>query len=402
MTNQVLVDSNVLMTAYGNLEIGAGTDVYPNNDTYQVTTHNDGYAYSAVPISNVNSNAFLSQNNSITIASGALLKTAQEVYITAQPDRSANMVSFADAINWATSLANGILNALGGGSPIIHGGTSKTTTTSSVVNNGTVETGINSHLSLTLNNNTNWVGGDPISQAVTAAPGASPQIQFTVDTEVPENPLFAALAYDEEQLAEYGADNTALYNYYSAEMTRIENQLESEGLLTVEQNGTVSREVGNAQQQLSVTIDPVYADAGVIYIHSATLTGTGTFIAPNSATVTIINNSLASLNLYGIQISADQGGLWYDIGPVSTNATINGINGVGSTGANFNLNAVANGPAATPPAIIIENTWTTTPPTGAQWPAMTLLSLADGGIGITNPNGSLLMAIVPPARATSR
>ena len=101
-----------------------------------------------------------------------------------------------------------------------------------------------------------------------------------------------------------------------------------------------------------MTIDPVYADAGVIYIHSATLTGTGTFIAPNSATVTIINNSLASLNLYGIQISADQGGLWYNIGPVSTNATINGING-GGTAANFNLsNVCANGPAATPPAIV--------------------------------------------------
>ncbi len=325
-----------------------------------------------------------------------MLKTAQEVYITAQPNRTANMVSYADAINWATGLANGILDALGGGSPIVHGGTSNTTTASSVVNNGTIVTGINSHLSITLNNNAHWTAGDPISQAVTAAPGASPQITYTVDTEVPENPLFAALQYDEEQLAQYGSQNSALYNYYSAEVTRIENELEAEGLLTVESNGSLVATVGNAQEQLFVTIDPVYADAGVIYIHSATLTGTGTFIAPNSATVTIINNSLASLKLYGIQISADQGGLWYDVGPVASNATINGIN-VGGSGANFNLSNVANGPAATPPAIVIENTWTTTPPTGAQWPSMTLLSLAQGGIGITNPNGSLLMEVVPPA-----
>ncbi len=395
MTNEVLVDQNVLMTAYGNLDLGAGTDVYPNNDTYQVTTHNDGYAYSAIPISNVNANAFLSQNNIITIAAGALLKTAQEVYLSAQPDLSANMVSYADAINWATGLANGILDALGGGSPIIHGGTSQTITKSSVVNNGTVETGINSHLSLTLNNNANWVGGDPIDQAVTAAAGASPQITFSVDAEAPENPLFAALAYDEQQLQEYGADNAALESYYKGEVTRIENELEAEGLLTVENNGTVA-EVGNQQAQLFVTIDPVYADAGVIYVHSASLTGTGTFIAPDSATVTIINNSLASLNLYGIQISADQGGLWYNIGPVTTNATINGINGSGS-GANFNLNDVADGPAATPPAITIENTYEGTLPTGAQPPSITLLSLAQGGIGITNPNGSVLIEIVPPA-----
>jgi hypothetical protein len=402
VTNQVLVDANVLMTSYGNLDLGAGTDVFPNFDTYQVTTHNDGYAYSAVPISNVNANAFLSQNNSITIASGALLKTAQEVYITAQPDRTANMVSYADAINWATGLANGILSALGGGSPIIHGGTSKTTTTSSVVNNGTVQTGINSHLSLTLNDNANWTSSNPISQAVTAAPGASPQITFTVDTEVPVSPLFAALQYDEQQLAEYGAENTALYNYYSGEVTRIESLLESQGLLTFENNGTAVVQLSNAQPELVVTINPVYADAGVIYVHSDTLTGTGTFIAPNSATVTILNNSLASLVLYGIQISADQGGLWYNIGPVTSNSTINGINGGGS-GANFNLNNVANGPAATPPAIVIENTLninTITPPAGVplQWPSITLLSLAQGGIGITNPNGSLLIEEVPPSQ----
>ncbi len=402
VTNQVFVDANVLMTAYGNLDIGAGTDVFPNFDTYQVTTHNDGYAYSAVPISNVNANAFLSQNNSITIAAGAVLKTAQEVYITAQPDRTANMVSYADAINWATGLANGILSALGGGSPIVHGGTSNTTTTSSVVNNGTIVTGINSHLSLTLNDNPSWVASDPVSQAVTAAAGASPQITYNVDTEVPVSPLFAALQYDEQQLAEYGSQNSALYNYYSSEVNRIESLLESEGLLTFENNGMTVVVLSNAQPQLFVTINPVYADAGVIYVHSGKLTGTGTFIAPNSATVTIINNSLASLNLYGIQISADQGGLWYNIGPVSTNATINGING-GGTGANFNLGNVANGPAATPPAIVIENTLninTITPPAGVplQWPSITLLSLAQGGIGITNPNGSLLIEEVPPSQ----
>ena len=239
-----------------------------------------------------------------------MLKTAQEVYITAQPDRTANMVSYADAINWATGLANGILDALGGGSPINHGGTSNTITTSSVVNNGTIVTGINSHLSLTLNDNASWVASDPISQAVTAAAGASPQITYSVGTEIPESPLFATLQYDEQQLAEYGSENAALYNYYSGEITRIENLLESEGLLTIENNGSTTVTLSNAQPQLEVTINPVYADAGVIYVHSATLTGTGTFIAPNSATVTIINNSLASLNLYGIQISADQGGLW--------------------------------------------------------------------------------------------
>ena len=70
VTNQVLVGSNVLMTAYGNLDLGAGTDVFPNFDTYQVTTHNDGYAYSAVPISNVNAYAFLTQHNTSRSAAG--------------------------------------------------------------------------------------------------------------------------------------------------------------------------------------------------------------------------------------------------------------------------------------------------------------------------------------------
>ena len=65
----------------------------------------------------------------------------------------------------------------------------------------------------------------------------------------------------------------------------------------------------NPQPQLEVTINPIYAEAGEVDVHASEFGGTGTIIAPNSADVTIINNSAASLNLLGIDIPETNGGL---------------------------------------------------------------------------------------------
>ena len=144
------------------------------------------------------------------------------------------------------------------------------------------------------------------------------------------------------------------------------------------------------------------------------LGGTGTFIAPNSASVTITNNSAASLNLLGIDIPETNGGLWYDIGLVTTNNAIAAINlnnknsdhntPPDTLGApNFNLGNVAGGPAAVPPAISVVNTFNINsynaahPDAPLPWPSITLLSIEQGGIGITNPSGSLLLENNPPS-----
>ncbi len=219
------------------------------------------------------------------------------------------------------------------------------------------------------------------------------------------NPLVTELAYDQEQLNEYGADNQALTNYYTAEITRIENLLMQEGLLSSEPGGAQS---ANPEPVLTVTINPIYAEAGEIDVHTSELGGSGTFIAPNSASVTITNNSAAALDLLGIDIPATNGGLWYDVGLVTTNAEINTINNnnrnsdgnhPADTPANpqFNLSDVAGGPASVPPSISVINTFNPGtynaqhPDAPVQWPSITVASTAQGGIGITNPNGSLLL-----------
>ncbi len=411
-TNQVLIDASSMLTAYGDLNISTGADAYPNYDQYTVTARYDSYAGSLVPISDVNANATLIQNNIITIAGLAQLKTAQQANLDAQKYATANMKAYAEGVSWASDVADAILKALGGGGAIVHGGNSHTGTYSTITNNGTIQTGINSHLTLTLMNNPSYVAGQPVSQAVIAAPGSSPTITFTVSTQTPVSPLVAELAYDQSQLALYGATNPTLNAYYTGEIARITAVLQSQGLLTNEPGGLQS---ANPQPVLTVTINPIYAEAGEIDVHANQLGGTGTFIAPNSATVTITNNSAASLNLLGIDIPAAQGGLWYDIGLVNTNAQIATIdsnnqasdhNNPPDTLGNpqFNLSNVAGGPAAVPPAISVVNTFNIKPYNVAhpdaplQWPAITLLSLNDGGIGITNPNGSLLLENDSPSQ----
>ena len=167
-TNNILIDGSSTLTAYGDLDLGAGTDVYPNYDTYAVTARFDGYAGSLVPISDVNANAYLTQNNVITISSLALLQTAQQANLTAQLFTTGNMVAYAEGVSWATEAANGILEALGGGGATVHGGNSNNFTYATITNNGTVKTGINSNITLTLINNPSFNPADPNSQAVIA------------------------------------------------------------------------------------------------------------------------------------------------------------------------------------------------------------------------------------------
>ena len=313
-TNNVLIDAGTnsahmtMLTVYGDLDLGAGTDVYPDYDTYAVTARFDGYAGSLVPISDVNANAYLTQNNVIAIGPLALLQTAQQANLTAQMYPTGNMIAYAEGVSWATEAANGILSALGGGGATVHGGNSDNSTYATITNNGTVQTGINAHLTLTLINNPAFpAGGSTTIPAVIAAVGSSPSVTFTLDAQIPVNPLVTELAYDEEQLALYGGNNTSLAGYYSSEITRIKGVLSSEGLLTNEPGGATS---ADPQPELVVTIDPIYAEAGEIDVHANQLGGTGTFIAPNSASVTITNNSAASLDLLGIDIPATNGGLW--------------------------------------------------------------------------------------------
>jgi hypothetical protein len=411
VVNQVLIDASSILTAFGDLDIAAGTDGYPDYDQYAVTARYDSYAGALVPISDVNSNAYLNQTNTITISAASVLKTAQQVNLTAQDLATGNMISFATAVSWASDVADAILTALGGGGVEVHGGNANNQIYSTITNNGTIQTGINSHLTLTLINNPNFNPSDPTSQAVIATAGSSPTITFEVGTAIPTNPLVAELAYDQEQLALFGSDNTALQQYYTAEIQRIQAVLTSEGLLTDEGNGQTS---ANPQPELEVTINPIYAEAGEVDVHATEFGGTGTIIAPNSASVTIINNSAASLNLLGIDIPDTNGGLWYDIGLVTTNAQINTINNNNrnSDGNSppdtvatpaFNLTNVAGGPAAVVPAIIVENKFNINqynaqhPDAPLPWPSITVLPTSAGGIGITNPAGSLLLENDPPS-----
>src|SRR5262249_10032825 len=145
------------------------------------------------------------------------------------------------------------------------------------------------------------------------------------------------------------------------------------------------------------------------------------FIAPNDASVTIENHSPAFLNLLGINIPADAGGLYFDGGLINggdgeivsfDNSNVHRDNtllefkppvaSVSASDLTFDVSNIAGGPAAKDPIISVTNdfdinTWNLQPgheQSQLQWPDINVLSPTLGGQGIFNLAGTVELTII--------
>jgi len=163
---------------------------------------------------------------------------------------------------------------------------------------------------------------------------------------------------------------------------------------------------------LTITVGPIWAQAGVIDVRSDVLEGTGDFIAPNDASVEIINNTPAYLELMGITIPDVNGGVYFngnlvdELGDITDANSVNagldnaqsfaGVDDTVAAGAvGFDMSQVAgSSTTATVPTITVKNTCNVaadTNPLGGSysWPDITVLGTDDGGEGIYNDSGSV-------------
>ena len=223
--------------------------------------------------------------------------TARNANIAANPLPQANTTAYAKAVSWASDLADAILKALGGGGAEVHGGNSKSQTYSNVINDGTIETGIARNQTLILN-------AGSIGNPVIADPSSTQGISFTVGQSIVNSDLFNELQYDQLQLAHYGPGNQLLHDYYTGEITRITTELLNNGQASYQIANGQTFLVPNGQPVLTATVNPIVADAGSIYVRGDVLNGSGTFISPAGANVTITNHSPAFLNLLGVRSRA--------------------------------------------------------------------------------------------------
>jgi len=324
-TNEIAIGNNAKIRAGGNLNLSAGTDTNFNRDAYTLESRTDTFAGSAIPIQSVNAEAYLLQENKITVASGAILETARDAKLHAERDGFANLIAQAKAVNWINALGNSIDKLTGGGGTEQYEGFSKSEARGTVQVDGTVRTGINRNLTLELN------GWDRDTGTITNFT-KSDGINFTVTLEKVQSNLEKALEQAKAELIKYGDTNETLETFYKNEIARIEAALAAEGLLETggpfPAEGSSSARLTNRVEQyaITVTVDPILAQAGTIDIRSDQLQGNGVFDAPGDASVNILNHTPAFIKILGITIPEQNGGLFLNGVEVSAAGSISEIN----------------------------------------------------------------------------
>ncbi|NEU80298.1 DUF4347 domain-containing protein [Nostoc sp. UIC 10630] len=317
-TNEIAIGSNAKIRAGGNLNLSAGTDTNFNRDSYTLESRTDTFAGSAIPIASINAEAYLLQENKITVASGAILETARDAKLHAERDGFANLIAQAKAVNWLNALGNAIDKLTGGGGVEQYEGFSKSEAHGTVQVDGTVRTGINRNLTLELNA---WDRNSGTITNFTKSDG----IDFSVTLEKVQSNLEKALEQAKAELIKYGDTNATLKTFYESEIARIQAALQAEGLLqTGGPNGLINRV---EQYAITVTVDPILAQAGTIDIRSDQLQGNGVFDAPGDASVNILNHTPAFIKILGITIPEQNGGLFLNGVEVSAVGSLSAIKG---------------------------------------------------------------------------
>lgn len=418
--NQVVIGANSKIKAYGDLNLSAGSDTKYNEDVYHIEARFDGFAGALVPISDIGATGYLIQSNKITVANGALLQTARAANLFTARNSDNVMDIQAKAVSWVSELQSALLKAQGGGALLEYQDANVLSISRGVIQmDGTVETGIIRQQSL-------WLKGwDGKTGTITSA-DATDGVTFEVTQESLTSGLVAKLAEYQDLLNTYGPSNPTLKQYYEEEIARVEAELDSLGIVTKESDGKGGFvNVVHQQYVMTVTVNPIWADSGSITTRGDSLQGTGTWIAPNDASVTILNDTPAFLKIKGVTIPYNLGGLFFNGDSMGKNSDINKSNALNVKDDNlfildsgspiasffpgiavFNLGGVATG--ATEPSVVIQNRLDVVSVNNDvkykingkfsdyPWPDLTIMSIGDGGIGIHNLAGKVELATVVP------
>ncbi|MCK9231001.1 MAG: hypothetical protein M0P18_10020, partial [Syntrophales bacterium] len=379
-TNQIIISPDAAIRADGDLNLYAGTGADLVRDAYKLSARTDTFAGSAIPIEDLDARANMLQDNTITIGTGALLETAREARLHAESRGYSDMFAKAKAVNWVSETFGS------GNSEAMYAGEVDTAAHALVRVDGTVRTGIKRHQSLVLN------GIDAAGNIsdYTKTEG----VTFSTGLESLQSSLQKQLDKAREELLRYQDVNPTLAAFYQSEIIRIQAELEAEGLLETNPDGSTSPV---AQMVVTVNVNPIWAEAGRIDVRTDQLTGRGTFDAPGDAGVTILNHTPAFLKIEGITIPESNGGLYLNGVVARSNADVNELNapdeGQGAVTASFAF--ISDSSTAAPPEISVVNDFDPRlvgTPNPIPWPDITVIGPID------NLNGNLLLQTHPQGK----
>ncbi|MEP6566746.1 MAG: hypothetical protein ABJB10_16565, partial [Mesorhizobium sp.] len=272
-----------------------------------------------IPIDHVVSDALLYQENLITIFAGALVETGGNVRLFADKSAFANMTSQGKAVNWASSLSGAIDKALGGNAYAQFDGLAHTDAHAIVTVDGTVRTGLNRNIDITIT----AIGGTTTNPTVTYSGAGSDSVTLGIDQAPLVSSYFDLIADAEAKKLEYST-NTDLVAFYNREIARMISELEFLGLVEQREvlNPDGTQKVVNGVPQfallpvhkdvLTIHVAPILAEAGYINIAGDVLQGSGKLDAPGNVSVKITNNTTAFLDIQGVYIPENNGGVFFN------------------------------------------------------------------------------------------
>lgn len=310
--NFVNVGPNVTITALGDIDLSSGTDTQGNEDVYDIESRVDTFAGSAIPIDIMDATADLLQDNRVIIFPGAHVRSAGNIRLHAERFGDSQIKAQVKAVNWTTALTSAIDGLFAEGGTEQFKGTAVTDAVGTVRIDGNVETGIQRNQVLEIDRVTradvpSSTPDSPELFNIQLSDRSTDGVIFSKTLTPVTSSLDVALAEAYRNLEQYD-ENPTLQSFYNNEITRINAKLRAQGLL----DESVGTAVPVARQTLTLVIDPIVAQAGSIDIVADTFDGDGTANAPGDASVEIINKSFASLDLRGIRIPDQNGGVFFN------------------------------------------------------------------------------------------
>ena len=370
--NSVSIGASAAITAYGNLNLTAGTDANQFDDYYVTSARTDTFAGSAIPIQSIDSLINLLQTNTVSVAGGAQLRTAGDANLLTNRLGVASTDSKAKGTNWATALAGAIDSVLGGSGQAVMSGTANQGSNGRVIVDGTVETGIARNISIAIDQmslawgyetvgtganavqryvpigtkitgrvlvngqqldaNGNFIAADitkntfelVVSDSGTASTVLKRlPIALTFGNGLASSDLVGQLYDAQAKLVTYKQNDT-LQTFYKSEINRIAGILTSQGLADIfyDQAGNIIGVRAVQKQVQTLGIGAFTAGAGRITVVADELTGTGSLDAHADTKVEIINDSSASLNIGGITMPESNGGTFFNNTNVTTSSDL--------------------------------------------------------------------------------
>ena len=314
-TNLVIVgtagsSAATTITALGDLDLFTGEGGDFSSDPYYAHAYTDAFAGALIPLSSVDAHAFVVQTDRIVVNGSANLRTGGNANLLANNVGQADVFAQAKASSWASDVGNAILTLTGGNPANEFDGTSYEQAQGYIQIDGAVHTGIARNITV----NFTYQNGASATNPVIVSD--NPQVQFAFKTTTVSSKLvldyenaLAQLNVDKGVLS--GNSNDAVLKQQVAfdnqEVSSIQAQLILQGLAEQESDGSI---VVVEKTLQVIDIAPIRAQAGQIYLFADQVQGGGVLDAPTDVHVTITNSTLATLQIEGITIPQNIGGIY--------------------------------------------------------------------------------------------